>query len=119
MIFANYKLLTKGITMILQTGFLTRMGDEYLGIVSTIESEWTNGALDFDSSILRLIKFADIKKKNARNQLVFLSTTFFITKSPKLESNQAPLRTCIISNCIKKGLTTHYLNCCFLKYPKL
>lgn len=54
---ANCELSTKGAAMLLQAGLLTGMGNEYLGVVSTIESEWKEGETDLAGSILRLIRF--------------------------------------------------------------
>lgn len=57
-------LSTKGAGMLLQAAMLLRMGNEYAGIVSTIESEWKNGTTDLESTILRLVKYKAIWKRN-------------------------------------------------------
>lgn len=119
MISADCELSAKGVAMILQAGLLTGMGDEYSSIVFTMESEWTNGATDLDSSILRLIRFANIKKENARNQLAPSPAALLTTKPPKPGSNQALPGTYTFPNYIKKGLITHYPDYCLLKYPEL
>ncbi len=113
------ELPAKGAAIILQAGILTGLGDEYLGVVSTIESEWKIRTTDIDSSILRLIRFADIKKNNTRSQTATSTAAFFTTKLSKLGSNRAPPGTCTFPDCIKKNLTPHYHDRCFLKYLKL
>lgn len=106
--------------MILKAGLLTGMGDEYSDLVSTMESEWVTGNTDLANSILRLTKFADIRKENAKS-LGPAQTLALLTAKPtsKPGGNRAPLGTCIFPDCIKKGLTTHIPDRCFLKFPEL
>lgn len=66
MIPANCELSAKGGAMILQAGLLTGIRDEYSSLVLSMESEWVSGKTDLTSSILRLTRFAEIRKKNAK-----------------------------------------------------
>lgn len=62
----NCELPTKGAAMLLQASLLTGMGDEYSGVVSTMESEWKEGETNLADSILRLIRLQISRKKMQR-----------------------------------------------------
>lgn len=66
-IFDNYMFLDKKFAIILQASFLTRLEGKYQGIIFTIELKQKNRNINLNSNILRLIKFADIKKDNAQS----------------------------------------------------
>ena len=106
--------------MILQTGFLTGIGDKYSSLVSSIKSECVSGKTYLISRILRLTRFGKIRKKNAK---IGDTTQLFALLTAKSElrpgRNRAPLETYIFPDYIKKGLTTHYLDRYFFKFPKL
>lgn len=105
--------------MLLQAGLLTGMEDEYTSPISTLESEWKEGETDLANSILRLIRFSNIQKENAKTANKS-SPSALLTASPsKPASHQAPPGTCKNQECIDKGVTTHYTERCFLKYPEL
>lgn len=117
---ADCKLSAKRAAMILQAGLLTGMGDEYSSLVSSMESEWVSGKTDLTSSILRLTRFAEIRKENAKTGSPAQTSDLLTAKSaPKTGGNRAPSGTCTFPDCIKKGLTTHYPDRCFLKFPEL
>ncbi len=68
--------------MLLQAVMLLNMGNEYAGIVSTIESEWKNRTTNLESTILRLVKYEAIRKGNeavgieqSAKTIVLLSST--------------------------------------------
>lgn len=105
--------------MLLQAGLLTSMEDEYSSLISTLESEWKDGETDLANSILRLIRFSNIQKENAKTANK-ASPSAFLTASPsKPASHRAPPGTCTNQECIDKGVTAHYTERCFLKYPQL
>lgn len=114
------ELTAKGAEMLLQAGLLTGMGDEYTDVVSVMKLEWEEGETDLASSILRLIRFSNIKKENAKTANKFASSSVLLTESPsKPGSHRAPSGTCTNQQCIDKGVTTHYTERCFLRYPEL
>ena len=89
-----------------------------------MESEWKNGHINIAESTLKLIRFAEIRKENkentkSRGQTGTPQQTALLTTKPAKVSNQAPPGTCTNPDCIKKGITTHYIDRCFLKYPEL
>lgn len=96
------------------------MGDEYLSLVSSMELEWVSGKTDLTSSILRLTRFAEIRKENAKTGGPAQASALLIAKpAPKTGGNRAPAGTCTFPDCIKKGLITHYTDRCCLKFPEL
>lgn len=120
MIPTDCELSAKKAAMILQAGLFTGMGDKYLGLVLIIESEWVTGNTDLAKSILRLTKFANIRKENTKSQGSGQATALLTAKSTsKPGGNRAPPETCTFPDCIKKGLTTHFPDRCFLKFPEL
>ena len=115
-------LSTKGAGMLLQAAMLLNMGNEYAGIVSTIESEWKNGTTDPESTILRLVKYEAIRKGNeATGTEQSAKTTILLssTKPAKPESLRAPKGSCTNPECVAKNVTSHYTDHCFLKHPEL
>lgn len=105
--------------MLLQAGLLTGMEDEYSSPISTLESEWKEGETDLANSILRLIRFSNIQKDNAKTANK-ASPSALLTASPsKPASHRAPPGTCTNQECIDKGVTANYTERCFLKYPEL
>lgn len=120
MISADYKLSARRATMILQAGLFTRMGDKYSSLVLSIELKWVFGKTDLTNNILRLIRFAKIRKKNAKTRDIAQASVLLTAKPiPKPGGNQALFRTCTFSDRIKKGLITYYLDRCFLKFSEL
>lgn len=100
--------------MLLQAALLTNMGPEYAGIASTIETEWKTGSTDLEGTILRLIKFEDIRRGDSKTKEL---PTILASSNPS--SLRAPKRTCTNPDCVKKGITSHYIENCYLKYPEL
>lgn len=120
MIPADCKLSAKRAAMILQAGLFTKMGDKYSSLVSSMESEWVSGKTNLTSSILRLTRFAKIRKENAKTGGTAQASALLTAKPAlKLGRNRVPPRTCTFPDCIKKGLTTHYPDRCFFKFPEL
>lgn len=120
MIPGDCELSAKGAAMILQAGLLTGMGDEYSSLVSSMESEWVSGKTDLTSSILGLTRFAEIRKENAKTGDPAQASALLTAKpAPRTGGNRAPPGTCTFPDCIKKALTTHYPDRCFLKFPEL
>lgn len=120
-----YSLITKdseltaeGARMILQAAFLTNMGLKHAGIASTIESEWKTGTTNLERTILRLIKFEEMQKGGSKAKEQLSQPTIFLSSSNSSKL-RAPKGTCTNPECVKKGITSHYINKCFLKYPEL
>lgn len=120
MIPGDCELSAKGAATILQAGLLTGMGDEYSSLVSSMGSEWVSGKTDLTSSILRLTRFAEIRKENAKTGGPAQASALLTAQpAPKTGGNRAPPGTCTFPDCIKKALTTDYPDRCFLKFPEL
>ena len=115
------ELTTKGASMILQAVFLTNMGYEYKGIVSTIESEWTNGTTNLDSTIFRLVKFEEIRKESSKAKGQPIQPTILLSSSGSTnpDNPRAPKGTCTNLDYVKRGITSHFIENCFLKHPEL
>ena len=111
----------KGAEELLQAGLLTGMGNEYLGIVSMMETEWKMGNKNIAESTKKLIRFAEIRKENDQTpgQSGTPKQSALFTSKPPKPSNRAPLGTCTNPDCIKKGNTQHYTDRCFLRYPEV
>lgn len=108
-------LTTKGASIFLN------MGNEYAGIVSTVESEWKNGTTDLERTILRLVKYEAIRKGNdaAVEESIKVTARLSSSHSSKPESLRASKATCTNPECIKKGITSHFTDHCFLKHSEL
>lgn len=113
------ELTAKGAEMLLQAGLLTGMGDENSNVVSMMKLEWKEEETDLASSILRLMRFSDIKKENAKPANKASSSVLLTASHSNPGSHRAPPGTCTNQQCIDKGVTTHYAERCFLKYPEL
>lgn len=105
--------------MLLQAGLLTGMGDEYSNMISTLESEWKEGETNLAGSILRLIRFSDIQKEDAKTPNKAPSNVLLTASPSNPVSHRAPVGTCTNQECIDKGVTAHFTDRCFLKYPEL
>lgn len=90
----NSDLPIKGVAMLLQAGLFTRIKDKYSSIILTIESKQKKRQTDHAENILKLIYFADIKKKNAKLASKASSNILFTTNLFKPVSHQAPKRLC-------------------------
>lgn len=114
-------LTTKGASMLLQAALLMNTGSEYTGIVSTIESGWKNGETNLENTILRLVKFEAIRKRNAKASEEPVKAIVLLSSSnpPNPGSLRAPKGTCTNQECIEKGITSHFTDHCFLKHPEL
>ncbi len=121
LILTEFELSAKRAELILQAGLLTRMENEYSGIVSIMEIEWKIGCTNIAESTQKLIWFAKIRKdeNQAWRQTGTPQQSAFLTSKLAKPSNRAPLGTCTNPDCIKSGNTTHYTDRCFLKYPEL
>lgn len=115
-------LSTKRTGMLLQVAMLFNMGNEYAGIVSTIESKWKNEITDLESTIFHFVKYEAIWKGNEVASIEQSAKTIILlssTKPTKPESLRAPKRSCTNPECVAKNVTSHYTNHCFLKHSEL
>lgn len=110
------KMTTRAASMLLQGALLLNMGPEYAGIASTIESEWT-GATNLENTILRLIKYEEIRKGDSEAKQSSQPTILLSSTRP---SKPRPLKdTCTYPDCVKRGITSHFIKNCYMKHPEL
>lgn len=102
----------KSIEMTLQGSLLRHLGKDYSALVSAIETSWTEENTDLAETILRIIRHAEINKGNMEDSAE--NTKVLATRVP-----QAPKGTCTTQECIDRGITTHFLDRCWIKHPKL
>lgn len=77
------------------------------------------GESNLVNSIFRLTQFANIQKGNTKSTNKAFSSVL-LTASPTKSANFYALPgTYINKKYIDKDVTTHYIDRCFLKYPKL
>lgn len=59
----------KSIKMTLQKSLLQHLGKGYSALVSAIETTWTNETTNLSNTILRIICYAKINKRNEENTM--------------------------------------------------
>ena len=89
--------------MTLQGDLLRHLGKDYLAVVSAIETRWTEEITNLSDIILRIIRHAEIKKRNEENSTE--NVKVLATGAP-----QTPKRTCTIQECIDMGSIAHFTN---------
>lgn len=112
----NSEMTIRAASMVLQGALLSNMGPEYAGIASTIESKWT-GATNLESTILRLIKYEEIRKGDFEAKQLSQPTILLSSASPS--KPRPPMGTCTNPDCVKRGVTSHFIENCYLKHPEL
>lgn len=102
---------TKRGSMILQAALLTNMGPESAGMVCMIEAKWKNGTTNLENTILRLVKFKEIRKGNFKaKEQPSQPTILFSSSSSTNPYNLQPHKgTCTDSDYVKRGITSYFI----------
>ena len=87
--------------MILQKSLLRHLVKEYSALVSAIKTSWTEESTNLAETILQIIYYAEIIKRNIEDSVE--NTKVLVTRTL-----QVPKRTCITQKCIDKEVTTHF-----------
>ena len=111
------EMTTKAASMLLQGALLSNMGPEYAGIASTIESQWKARSTNLQSTILRLIKYEEIRKGSSEDKQTSQPTILLTSSNPP--KPRAPKGTCTFPDCVKRGITSHFIENCYMKHPEL
>lgn len=94
----------KTIEMTLQGSLFQHLGKDYLALVLVIKTVWMEETTDLADTILRVIKHAEMNKRNDLNNAKVKILTVGI--------HRAPQKTCKTKECIERGVTIHYTNRC-------
>ncbi len=101
----------KTIEMTLQGSLLRHLGRDYAALVSVIETNWKEETTDLVDTILRVIRHAEINKGNDKDNADVKVLAANIYRAPK--------GTCTTKECIKRGVTTHYTDRCWVLHLEL
>lgn len=90
---------------------------EYSGLVFVIQKDWKDKTTNLAETILQIIRHFEFMEGIEKHKSVLqTSQTSTLLSRPTLA---APKKLCKNPECIKKSLTTHYTDCCWIKYPEL
>lgn len=70
-------------------------------------------------TVLQIIKYFKFIKENKKSNKVVLHTSTLKPPAGSKTSSIAPKALCKNQEYIDKGLTTHYIDWCWIKHPKL
>lgn len=84
-----------------QATMLMNIGVEYLALVSSIQKDWKDENTNLAEVILHIIRHFEFIEGNKKVKIMQTSTPL-IYRTPK--------RSYINKKCVKKGLTTHYID---------
>lgn len=102
--------------MALQGSLLRHLGKDYSALVSAIETTWKDETTDLQDTILRIIRHAEINKGNDQNIASSIPTNALAVNA---QQERAPRGTCTIQECVDRGSTTHFMDCCWVLHPEL
>ncbi len=102
----------RSIEMILQGSLLQHLGKDYSTAVSAIETGWTEETTNLSDIILRIIRHAEIKKRNEENSTE--NVKVLATEAP-----QTPKSTCTTQEYIYRGSIAHFTNWCRVTHLEL
>ncbi len=96
---------------------LMNIGPEYSGLVSAIQKDWKDETTNLAEAIVQIIRhFKFMEGTEKYKSVLQMSQTSAPTSRP---TPAAPKRSCKNPEYIKKGLTTHYTDRCWIKHPEL
>lgn len=70
-----------------------------------------------ESTILRLIKYKEIRKGDSEAKQLPQPT--ILLSSASLSKPRPPKGTCTYPDCVKRGITSHFIENCYIKHPEL
>lgn len=88
------------------------IGIKYSAFVLAIQKNWKVEITNLAETMLQIIRYFEFIERNEKNKVVLQIST----PRPPLS---APKKLYKNPEYIEKGLTTHYINCCWVKHPKL
>ncbi len=109
-------ILKKTVELILQGNLLKHLGKDYLALVTTIKTEWKEETTNLSDTVLKVVKHAEINKKNVRNTASSASVNALAMEA---ERKRVPHGTCKNQECIDRGSTAHYNDRCWIRHPEL
>lgn len=98
---------------LLQGFMLANVTEAYKPLVATLQENWTATNTDLAKACLSIERYNFITRIDATTGKALLTTG--TGKNP----NRAPKDTCDFDACVQAGLTTHYKDKCWKKYPHL
>ena len=102
------------VEMTLQKSLLQYFGREYSTLISAIETVGQDETTNLGDTILRVARHAEITKGNEENNTDY-------TNAKVLAANiyRSPKGTCTTKECIKRSVTTHYTDWCWVIHSEL
>lgn len=97
----DFNLTIKIEEILLQEVILMNISEKYTSFISTIKKKQTDATKNPSNKIFQIIKHSEIMKINARVKIHIQNGI-----------HRASKRNCTNCECMKKGLTTHYTDCC-------
>ena len=101
----------KIIKITLQKSLLCHLGRDYAALISAIKTNWKDETTDLANTILRVIRYAEISKGNNKNNVNIKVLAANIHRALK--------RTCTIKEYVKREITTHYTDQCWVLHLEL
>ena len=98
--------------MYFQATMLMNIRTKYSALVSAIQKDWKDKTINLAETVLQIIRHFEFIEGNEKNKVVLQTST---PRPPPA----APKESCKNPECVEKGLTTHYTDCCWIKHPKL
>ncbi len=89
--------------MYFQATMLMNIGVEYSALVSLIQKDWKDENTNLAEVVLQIIKHFKFMEGNEKAKVMQTSALLIHHTSKK---------SCTNKKCIKKGLTTHYIDWC-------
>ena len=89
--------------MTLQGNLFRHLGKDYSALVSAIETTWKEETTDLVDTILKIIRHAEINKRNKKNTANNVNTL-----AVGVQRERALWGTCTTQECIDRGSTAHY-----------
>ncbi len=98
--------MQKSTEIYFQATMLINIGTNYSALVSAIQKDWKNETTNLAEAVLQIIRHFEFMEGNKKTHNVMQ------TSSSNLLTNRALKDSCTNLECVEKGLTTHYTNCC-------
>lgn len=90
-----------------QATMLMSSENEYSNPVTIIHKDWQDDNTTLPETILQIIRYFEFMKGSTQDQVLLISTKISSTTTQRATEGSCPN-----PECVEKGLTTHYSDCC-------
>lgn len=93
--------------MTLQETLLWHLGQDYVALVSTIETMWQNETTKLSNIIFQVVRYTKIMQRNKKNNTNHFNAKVLIAKIYRVLK-----KTCITKKYVEQNVTTYYTDQC-------